>query len=152
MTALNPTYQNNIDIKYQNLLSVVTDRLFATESTVTTGLVDYYVADLVSSSDYYPFGSQMPGRNFSGNQYRYGFQGQEKDDEIKGDGNSVNYKYRMHDARIGRFFAVDPLTATYPFYSPYSFSGNRVVDMIELEGLEPAKPKAAPTSTGKAKL
>ncbi|OEJ99376.1 hypothetical protein A8C32_09450 [Flavivirga aquatica] len=25
----------------------------------------------------------------------------------------------------------------YAFYSPYSFSGNRVVDMIELEGLEP---------------
>ncbi|MCF8374277.1 MAG: hypothetical protein K9H64_21830 [Bacteroidales bacterium] len=70
-------------------------------------------------------------------EYRFGFQGQEKDDEVKGAGNSINYKYRMHDPRIGRFFAVDPLTAKYPFYSPYAFSGNRVIDCIELEGLEP---------------
>jgi RHS repeat-associated protein len=70
--------------------------------------------------------------------YRYGFQGQEKDDEIKGEGNSVNYTYRMHDTRLGRFFAVDPLVHQYPYYSPFQFSGNRVIDMIELEGLEPS--------------
>jgi len=43
----------------------------------------------------------------------------------------------MHDPRLGRFFAVDPLTAKYPYYTPYQFSGNRVIDMVELEGLEP---------------
>jgi hypothetical protein len=58
------------------------------------------------------------------------------DDEIKGEGNSINYKYRMHDPRIGRFFAVDPLTSKYPHYSPYSFSGNKVIHRVELEGLE----------------
>jgi RHS repeat-associated protein len=68
--------------------------------------------------------------------YRYGFQGQEKDNEIKGKGNSVNYKYRMHDPRLGRFFAVDPLASSYPHNSVYAFSENRVVDAIELEGLE----------------
>lgn len=72
--------------------------------------------------------------------YRYGFQGQEKDDEVKGSGNSINYKFRMHDPRIGRFLSIDPLTKEYPFYTPYSFSGNRVVDMIELEGKEPVTP------------
>ena len=69
--------------------------------------------------------------------YRYGFQGQERDDEIKGSGNSINYKHRMHDPRIGRFFALDPLSAKYPFYSPYAFSGNRVIDAVEQEGLQP---------------
>lgn len=69
--------------------------------------------------------------------YLYGFQGQEMDDEIKGEGNSVNYKYRMHDPRIGRFFAVDPLAAKYPQWSPYAFSGNQVIHTTELEGLEP---------------
>ena len=68
--------------------------------------------------------------------YRYGFQGQEQDDEIKGEGNSVNYKFRMHDPRIGRFFAVDPLTSKYPHNSPYAFSENVVIDHVELEGLE----------------
>ena len=53
--------------------------------------------------DYYSFGMLMPER-FWGGDYRYSFQGQEADNEIKGKGNSVNYKYRMHDARLGRFF------------------------------------------------
>ena len=82
----------------------------------------------------------VPNRNFQSPEYRYGFQGQEKDDEIKGIGNSLNYKYRMHDPRIGRFFAVDLLTGSYPYYTPYQFSGNRVIDMVELEGLEPQIP------------
>lgn len=68
--------------------------------------------------------------------YRYSFQGQERDDEIKGEGNSINYKYRMHDPRLGRFFAVDPLAAKYPHNSVYAFSENNVVHAVELEGLE----------------
>ena len=68
--------------------------------------------------------------------YRYGFQGQEMDDEVKGKGNSVNYKFRMHDPRVGRFFAVDPLAASYPWNSPYAFSENVVINAVELEGLE----------------
>jgi hypothetical protein len=68
--------------------------------------------------------------------YRYGFQNQEKDNEVKGVGNSINYKYRMHDPRLGRFFAVDPLVAKFPWNSPFAFSENRVVDGIEIEGLE----------------
>jgi RHS repeat-associated protein len=68
--------------------------------------------------------------------YKYGFQGQEKDDEIKGAGNSLNYEYRMHDPRIGRFLSIDPLAKKYPHNSPYAFSENRVIDGVELEGLE----------------
>lgn len=86
-----------------------------------------------------PFGMLVPNRNASSAAYRYGFQGQEKDDELKGEGNSLNYKYRMHDPRVGRFFAVDPLTANYPWNSPYAFSENEVIAFIELEGLEKAR-------------
>ena len=81
----------------------------------------------------------LPGRHANTADYRYGFQGQEMDNEIKGEGNSLNYTFRMHDPRVGRFFAVDPLTAKYPHYSPYSFSGNKVIHRVELEGLEDAK-------------
>ena len=98
----------------------------------------YYVADLKSYSDYMPFGMQMLNRNGSTGDYRYGFQDKEKDDEVKGEGNSVNYKYRMHVPRIGRFFAVDLLAAKFPHYTPYSFSGNKVIHAIEYEGLEEA--------------
>lgn len=78
----------------------------------------------------------LPNRHKDSPDYRYGFQGQENDNEVKGEGNSVNYKYRMHDPRVGRFFSVDPLTAKYPWYTPYQFSGNRVIASTELEGLE----------------
>ena len=93
-----------------------------------------------SVADYSPFGVELDGRTQSGGGYRYSFQGQEKDDEIKGEGNSINYKYRMHDPRVGRFFAVDPLAPKYPWYTPYQFSGNKLIHMVELEGLEEAKP------------
>ncbi len=85
---------------------------------------------------YNAFGMLIPNRHGSSDGYRYGFQGQEKDDEIKGEGNSINYKYRMHDPRVGRFFAVDPLFREYAHYSPYSFSGNKVIAYRELEGAE----------------
>jgi RHS repeat-associated protein len=67
---------------------------------------------------------------------RLGFQAQEMDDEIKGEGNSVNYKYRMHDPRLGRFFTVDPLFKDFPSNSSYAFSENNVIHAVELEGLE----------------
>ncbi|MEZ4775870.1 MAG: polymorphic toxin type 44 domain-containing protein [Bacteroidia bacterium] len=56
--------------------------------------------------------------------------------EIYGTGNAVSYKYRVEDPRLGRFLSVDPLSAEYPWNSPYAFSENRVIDGIELEGLE----------------
>ena len=95
---------------------------------------------LKNSIIHYPFGSLKPSRNASASNYRFGFQGQEVDNEVKGDGNSVNYKYRIHDPRLGRFLSIDPLFRSYPHNSPYAFSENRVIDMIELEGLETFDP------------
>ena len=95
------------------------------------------VANVKSYQNYYPFGMVMPGRSYQGSDgYRYGFQGQEQDDEVKGDGNSVSFKYRVHDPRIGRFLSQDPLAINYPWNSPYSFAENKVIQFIELEGLE----------------
>lgn len=81
----------------------------------------------------------MPNRKYFSGNHRFGFQGQEKDDEIRGKGGSLNYKYRMHDSRIGRFGSIDPLFKNYPFNSTYAFSENRLIDAIELEGLEKFK-------------
>ena len=116
-----------------NVLVVVSDKKIP---NVTAGILKHYLPEVVSYSDYDPFGSLLPGRHGSSVGYRYGFQGQEKDDEVKGEGNSLNYMFRMHDARLERFFAVDPLAKEYPFYSPYQFSGNSPIIGIDLEGLE----------------
>ena len=133
-----------------NVRVVITDRkLVDLESTITGTNINEIVAnqtfftpEVVAYNDYYAFGMLKPERHGrAGDSYRYGFQGQESDNEVKGEGNSVNYKYRMHDPRIGRFFAIDPLAPKYPHNSPYAFSENRVIDAIELEGLESFKIK-----------
>jgi RHS repeat-associated protein len=117
-----------------NVLTVINDIKIPLSDDNET--VSEYQAGIVSISDYSPFGVQLDGRTVSASSYRYGFQGQEKDDEVKGEGNSVNYKYRMHDPRVGRFFAVDPLFRKFPYWSPFAFSGNQVIHTVELEGLE----------------
>ncbi len=86
-------------------------------------------------SDYSPFGVELDGRTVSGG-YRYGFQNQEKDDEVKGEGNSLNFEYRIHESRIGRFFSVDPLQIKFPWNSSYAFSENNLIHAKELEGLQ----------------
>ncbi|KIA97331.1 hypothetical protein OA93_15520 [Flavobacterium sp. KMS] len=42
----------------------------------------------------------------------------------------------MHDPRVGRFFATDPLEHEFSWNSSYAFSENRVIDGVELEGKE----------------
>ena len=90
--------------------------------------VAFYYPQVVSWSDYYPFGMQMPGRNGNTPEYRYGFQGQEKDDEVKGAGNSYTTEFRQYDPRIGRWLSIDPLASKAPDWSPYrAFFDNPIV-------------------------
>jgi RHS repeat-associated protein len=97
-----------------------------------------YKAQVVGVSDYYSFGSEIAERTYEVVKplYRFGFQAQEKDNEIYGKGNTYYFKFREHDARIGRFWSVDPLVAKYPWNSPYAFAENDVIRAIDLEGLE----------------
>ena len=78
----------------------------------------------------------IPNRFDSLDDYRYGFNGQEKDDELKGKGNSVNYEARMQDTRVGRFLSVVPLTKQFAELSPYQFASNTPIQAIDLDGLE----------------
>lgn len=78
----------------------------------------------------------MARRNFNRLDYRYGFNGKENDNEIKGVGNQQDYGFRMYDPRLGRFLSVDPLFAEYPWYTPYQFAGNKPIRYIDLDGLE----------------
>ncbi|MCW9018914.1 MAG: hypothetical protein OQJ96_01340, partial [Flavobacteriales bacterium] len=76
-----------------NVLVTLSDRKFPVDDRTSTdvngnpvgtadGVMDYYDPNVLSFSDYYPFGSPMPGRNFSSGDYRYGFNGMEKDNEV----------------------------------------------------------------------
>ncbi len=85
------------------------------------GIVNYYTMDIVMSPDYYPFGMLIPGRN-GGSSYRYGYQGSEKDNEIKENNNSYTTHFRQLDPRLGRWLSIDPKATA--FESPYVSMGN----------------------------
>ena len=97
---------------------------------------DALSADVIAYNNYYPFGMQQPNRNFDSQEYRYGFNGKEKDDELKGQGHHYDYGFRVYDSRGGRFLSQDPLFKSYPWYTPYQFAGNTPIQAIDLDGLE----------------
>jgi RHS repeat-associated protein len=81
----------------------------------------------------------MPGRQVFGSGYRYGFNGKENDNEVKGvEGSQQDYGMRIYDPRIGRFLSVDPITSYYPWYTPYQFAGNKPISHVDLDGFEEA--------------
>jgi RHS repeat-associated protein len=116
-----------------NVLTVVSDRKIPID-VGNNGTVDYYLADLLSSSDYMPFGGQMPGRNYNGNIYRYGFNGKMKDDEISGSGNNLDFGEREYDSRLGRWWSTDPLMKKYAPISPYVFALNSPIVFMDGDG------------------
>ncbi|WP_165798552.1 RHS repeat-associated core domain-containing protein [Chitinophaga costaii] len=118
-----------------NVLSTISDQRVGVDND-HNGTIDYYLPTIASYSDYTPFGMQMVDRNGSAGGYRYGFNGKENDNEVKGEGNQQDYGMRVYDPRVGRFLSVDPLTREYPWNSSYAFAENQPIWAIDLDGLE----------------
>ena len=92
-------------------------------------------ANVLFAASYYPFGSQMPGRTFSPGEYRYGFNGKEHDDDVSGtSGVDYNFGDREYDARLGRWFSIDPSQGEYPNESPYCFAFNSPISFKDDDG------------------
>lgn len=199
-----------------NVLAVISDRKIALPLGGSS-LIAHYEPDVLTATDYYPFGMRMPGRQYgngpvfaggdydstslvngyslpadlqlsarpdrqpeeyvaaasiellpgfsssegdsyqlyiadetyagSGNQpppgsadgkagYRFGFNGKENDNEVKGEGNQQDYGMRIYDPRLGKFLSVDPLTREYPWNSTYAYAENSPILFKDLDGLE----------------
>ncbi|WP_299313038.1 RHS repeat-associated core domain-containing protein [uncultured Aquimarina sp.] len=93
-----------------------------------------FIPDVLAFNDYYPFGMLLPNRHGSSSDYRYGFNGMEGDDEVKGEGNSYNTFFRRYDPRIGRWLSIDPKSKEMPFETPYSFANNMPVFGSDIDG------------------
>jgi RHS repeat-associated protein len=119
-----------------NALAVVSDAPIEVD-TNNDHLRDYNLPTLLSSQDYYPFGSLMRERSFGG--YRYGFNGMEKDEEVKGNGNSLDFGARIYDSRLGRWLSIDPLHAEFPGASPFSFVENSPLWAMDPDGMKLVK-------------
>jgi RHS repeat-associated protein len=121
-----------------NILNTVSDQKTAVDGDDPDDLPDSYRPSILSRSDYYPFGLEMPGRTetFGDLQSRFGFNGKEKDSHLHSTLTHYDYGFRIYNPAIGRFLSVDPLTNNYPAWSPYPFAMNRTIDGIDLDGLE----------------
>ncbi len=93
------------------------------------------IAEVLESQDYYPFGMVMPGRSFQGSDnYRYGFNGMEKDDEVKGAGNSYTVPFWQFDSRTGKRWNIDSVVKE--FESPYATFSNNPVWFVDPSGAD----------------
>ena len=93
-----------------------------------------YMVGIHNVADYSPFGVELDGRTQSGAGYRYSFQGQEKDDEVKGEGNSINTFFRQYDPRVCRWLSIDPKFKA--FESPYVAYSNNPIINVDTDGAD----------------
>ncbi len=113
-----------------NVLAVISDWKVP---VISGASVVSYTSIVISSQDYSPFGVTLSGRSWSVG-YRYGFNGQEKDEEMGRE--IVSFTFRIYSAQLGRFLSCDPIGRNYPHNSYYAFAENRVIQCKDLEGLE----------------
>ena len=76
----------------------------------------------------------IPNRHGNSPAYRYGFNGMEKDDELKGEGNSYDFGARMYDPRVGRWFKMDNEFKIQPSFSPYKAFFNNPNLFVDPDG------------------
>ncbi len=104
---------------------------FNTSSTLHFYIHDFKVEELqevVLASNCEPY---------SIGDYRYAFNGMEKDDELKGANNSYTTKFRQFDPRLGRWLSIDPKASKYASESPYSAFHNSPLFFTDPFGDDP---------------
>ncbi|MBW8687482.1 RHS repeat domain-containing protein [Chitinophaga rhizophila] len=66
--------------------------------------------------------------------YRYGFNGKENDNEVKGEGMQLDYGSRIYDPRLSLFLTVDPKEKELPEWGTYVAFGDNPVKNIDPDG------------------
>ncbi|MBL7997879.1 MAG: hypothetical protein JNL32_04490 [Candidatus Kapabacteria bacterium] len=92
-----------------------------------------FKVDLKSYTNYYPYGMAQPKREW-GAGYRYGYNGVEEDDELKGDKNSLSTYYRLYDPRLALWLGIDPVV--HESESPYAAMGGNPILYADPSGAE----------------
>ena len=74
----------------------------------------------------------MSSRSFNAPEYKYGFNGQEKDNEVYGAGNLNTAEFWQYDTRLGRRWNLDP--KPLPSISQYACFANSPIWMKDVKG------------------
>ena len=93
-------------------------------------------SELLQENHYYPFGMVMEGEWTPqvGERNQYQYNGKEIDNDLGLDW--YHYGFRMYDAGIGRWNAVDPIASDFPHVTTYNYAENEPVGHIDLWGLQ----------------
>jgi RHS repeat-associated protein len=103
------------------------DHLGNVRATVTDRRLLAGMPEILSANNYYPFGMLQPNNSYMAGDYRFGFNGMEKEDELNGAGHSYTTHYRQYEARLGRWWSIDPESKNLPEQSPYiGFNNNPI--------------------------
>ncbi len=114
-------------------MSTISDKPIGVDTT-GDGVNDYYDAEFLTVQDYYAGGMLQPGRNFNSSEYRFGFNGQEKVDEISGTGNHTTAEFWEYDTRLVRRWNIDPVIK--PWESGYAAFKNNPIYYTDRKGLD----------------
>jgi hypothetical protein len=111
-----------------NVLVTVSDKPVYKVSSATI----FFQPEITSISDYYPFGAPINGRSYSSSEYRFGYNTQEKIDEISGTGNHNTATFWEYDGRFGRRWNIDPVVK--PWESLYAINGDNPIFYTDPNG------------------
>ena len=81
-----------------------------------------------------PFGMTIKERSWSDTtfSYRFGFNGMEQDNSIRGQGNSLDFGARIYDSRLGRWMTTDPVFKAN--LTPYQFAKDCPLAFVDPDG------------------
>ena len=89
--------------------------------------------EIVNAQDYDAWGYILEGRTHISDDSKFKFTGKERDEESEYD----YFGARYYDARIGRWGQVEPLLDKYPGISPYVYSLDNPLRIIDPNGEDP---------------
>ena len=94
-------------------------------------------SEIRREQNYYPFGLEHKGYNNVSYGVKNNLKTYQKQEFTEDLGlNTHEWKYRVSDPAIGRFWQIDPLAEDYMYNSTYAFQENKLGSGVELEGLE----------------
>ncbi|SFV33702.1 RHS repeat domain-containing protein [Thermoflavifilum thermophilum] len=106
-------------------------------------VVHHRPGPLLAEDHYYPFGLEMAGisdRAMNRLENRYRYNGIELNEKEFTDGWGLDLytaRFRGLDAQIGRWWQIDPLASKYPSWSPYNFTMNSPINLVDPTGMGP---------------
>jgi RHS repeat-associated protein len=133
-------FSNTMAVNGNNSITFIADstsacfRFFTTGTASSTGSYTINLSKTVLSTVAYNLVTVNIPLSSEGDEYRFAFNGAEKDNEMKGSGNSLDYGERVYDTRFGMWLSPDPLEKEYPSLSPYAFCEGNPIEMMDEEG------------------